>query len=313
MTAKQLNGFQAPDSSQYVTLTDGNGNLVTPGGGSSTITVGTTVISGGAAGQVVYDTGGTFGESTGITASNTVLSLSSAVTLTAPDTGTWTSAGITVKAAGSATTPAISLTNFETNTGLYVTAAGALGITVGGTVRVDWGITSAATLTVAGAITASGNVRVSGSAQFNWAGRGILTSPAANAIQLGAANSATPAAQVFSLPSVIAGTSNTAGVSLTITGSQSTGSGISGDLIFQTGGTGAAATAQNSLVTALTIKGATQQVQFAAPFKVTGDTTGAGTTAGFGTNSPATTLTAPYTWVKIISSDGSTVYCPAYK
>lgn len=47
--------------------------------------------------------------------------------------------------------------------------------------------------------------------------------------------------------------------------------------------------------------------------RVAGDITGAGATAGFGTNSPATTLTAPYTWVKFISSDGSTVYVPAYK
>jgi hypothetical protein len=47
-------------------------------------------------------------------------------------------------------------------------------------------------------------------------------------------------------------------------GSLSTGTGTSGDLIFQTGGTGAAATVQNSAVTALTLKGATQNVVFAA-------------------------------------------------
>lgn len=33
----------------------------------------------------------------------------------------------------------------------------------------------------------------------------------------------------------------------------------------------------------------------------------------FGTNCPASTLTAPYTWVKMISSDGSTVYYPVWK
>lgn len=52
---------------------------------------------------------------------------------------------------------------------------------------------------------------------------------------------------------------------------------------------------------------------FSGAIKVSGDTTGAGTTVGFGTNSPATTLTAPYTWLKFTSSDGSTVYVPAYK
>jgi hypothetical protein len=52
---------------------------------------------------------------------------------------------------------------------------------------------------------------------------------------------------------------------------------------------------------------------FSSPIKVSGDTTGAGTVAGFGTNSPAVTLTGPYTWLKFTSSDGSTVYVPAYK
>jgi hypothetical protein len=42
------------------------------------------------------------------------------------------------------------------------------------------------------------------------------------------------------------------------------------------------------------------------------NTTGAGS-AALGANSPAVTNTAPYTWVKAISSDGSTVYIPAWK
>lgn len=52
---------------------------------------------------------------------------------------------------------------------------------------------------------------------------------------------------------------------------------------------------------------------FSGAIKVSGDTTGAGTTVGFGTNSPAITLTGPFTWLKFTSSDGSTVYVPAYK
>jgi hypothetical protein len=44
-----------------------------------------------------------------------------------------------------------------------------------------------------------------------------------------------------------------------------------------------------------------------------GDATGSTTVAGFGTNSPAVTGTAPYTWLKFLSSDGSTVWVPAYK
>lgn len=42
------------------------------------------------------------------------------------------------------------------------------------------------------------------------------------------------------------------------------------------------------------------------------ETTGAGT-ALLGANSPAVTNTAPYVWLKVQSSDGSTVYVPAWK
>jgi len=42
------------------------------------------------------------------------------------------------------------------------------------------------------------------------------------------------------------------------------------------------------------------------------NTTGSGT-ALLGANSPAVTNTAPYTWIEAVSSDGSTVYLPAWK
>ena len=42
------------------------------------------------------------------------------------------------------------------------------------------------------------------------------------------------------------------------------------------------------------------------------DSTGAGTPL-LGTNCPASTLTAPYTWMKFTSNDGSAVYVPAWK
>ena len=41
-------------------------------------------------------------------------------------------------------------------------------------------------------------------------------------------------------------------------------------------------------------------------------TTGAGT-ALLGTNCPAVTATAPYTWLEMLGPDGSTLYVPAYK
>ena len=46
-------------------------------------------------------------------------------------------------------------------------------------------------------------------------------------------------------------------------------------------------------------------------FSIT-NSTGAGS-ALLGTNSPATTLTAPYTWITVITSDGSTGYMPIWK
>ena len=125
------------------------------------------------------------------------------------------------------------------------------------------------------AILSSGGVN--GSVKFTDFGAGtnsfILTMAGATAtprLLLGANDAAAPVAQQFGVQSVVAGTSNTAGQNFTILGSLSTGSGTSGDIILQTGGTGAGATVQNSAVTALTIKGGTQLVQLNA---ITSDAT----------------------------------------
>jgi hypothetical protein len=67
MTAKQLlNSLQTPDGGYYVTLTDGNGNLVSAGG-SSGITIGTTAITGGATTQVLFNLAGKVSSDTGFT------------------------------------------------------------------------------------------------------------------------------------------------------------------------------------------------------------------------------------------------------
>jgi len=98
-------------------------------------------------------------------------------------------------------------------------------------------------------------------------------------LRFGAADAAAPVAQTLSVQSVVAGTTNTAGANLTVTGSQGTGSGAGGSIIFQVAPAGAAPTVQNALVTALTINSA-QQVSIqsagtaAAPTLVwSGDTT----------------------------------------
>jgi hypothetical protein len=73
--------------------------------------------------------------------------------------------------------------------------------------------------------------------------------------RFGAADAASPLAQTLSVQSVVAGTSNTAGQNFTITGSQGTGTGAGGSLIFQVAPAGGSGTAQNALSTALTIAG----------------------------------------------------------
>jgi hypothetical protein len=73
--------------------------------------------------------------------------------------------------------------------------------------------------------------------------------------------------------------------------------------------TAATATAQEPPITALTIKGGTQQVNFAQPFQAASSTTGAGT-ATF-TNSPCTGLTTEQWFPVKINGQTGTWYVPA--
>jgi hypothetical protein len=74
-------------------------------------------------------------------------------------------------------------------------------------------------------------------------------------LRFGAADAAAPVAQTLSVQSVVAGTTNTAGAALTITGSQGTGTGAGGSIIFQVAPAGSSGTAQNALATALQVNG----------------------------------------------------------
>jgi hypothetical protein len=103
-------------------------------------------------------------------------------------------------------------------------------------------------------------IRFAGTALVTWAptspdGAADLTlrRRAAANLQLGAADAAAPVAQTLSVQSVVAGTSNTAGTNFTIDGSQGTGTGAGGSLIFRVAPAGSSGSAQNALSTALTI------------------------------------------------------------
>jgi len=96
---------------------------------------------------------------------------------------------------------------------------------------------------------------------------------AAANIRQGAADAASPVAQTFSVQSVVAGTSNTAGAVRTYSDSSGTGTGASGGHVFTVAPAGSTGTAQNAQVTALTISN-TKAVIFAAQARLKGYTVG---------------------------------------
>lgn len=81
----------------------------------------------------------------------------------------------------------------------------------------------------------------------------FLTRRSAANINLGAADAAAPVAQTISTQSVVAGTSNTAGVNTTIALSQGTGTGAGGSLVIKGAVAGTTGTAQNALVNAFVL------------------------------------------------------------
>jgi hypothetical protein len=93
------------------------------------------------------------------------------------------------------------------------------------------------------------------------AGTAVNTSGSQSGTQTGSRGAIT---QTSSVQSVVAGTTNFPGADMLITGSQGTGTGAGGSLIFQVAPAGSSGSAQNALVAALTING-------------TGDTVSVGT------------------------------------
>jgi len=156
-------------------------------------------------------------------------------------------------------------------------------------------------------------VRVSSDGIFQWNSTTLsVSSPdltlrrrgTAN-LQLGAADAAAPVAQTLSVQSVVAGTTNTAGANLTITGSQGTGTGAGGSIIFQVAPAGGSGTAQNALASAMVIDSA-KTVRVGTGYTVA--TLPAAGTAGRRTY--VTDATAP-TFLGALVGGGSTV-CPVF-
>jgi hypothetical protein len=171
--------------------------------------------------------------------------------------------------AGSAANPEIYVGN--TTTGLYSVSTTGFGISVNGVLKGDWGISNSAQWTFITQVNSGNSFSTSATNAFVMGNTGqvvwrnnntFLSSPATATLQQGTADAASPVPQFFQVQSVVAGTSNAAGVNWTLQGSLSTGSGTSGDIVLKTGGTGAAATVQNAPVVALTVKGATQHFSY---------------------------------------------------
>ena len=82
----------------------------------------------------------------------------------------------------------------------------------------------------------------------------------------GAADAASPVAQTLSVQSVVAGTTDGAGQPFTFTGSQSTGTGVPGNILFQTASSAATTgSAQNALATVATFGPSTLRLAQTTP------------------------------------------------
>ncbi len=237
------------------------------GGAPSTIPAGTPVTGCGTPNGVFYNSSNTFACASGFTTSGTEAAIAS---------GTQTT-----------NLPILALSQTWNNgatafTGMFIDIADTASAVGTSLILARTASTPRFTVDKSGAVlvvgnlaafNTSGNLVLGSARQIGFASAGsvavssapdtILSRKAAANWQVGAADAAAPIAQILSTQSVVAGTTNTAGVNTTVIASRSTGSGISGDYIIQTGGTGAAATVQNSAVTALTIKGASQAVRAA--------------------------------------------------
>lgn len=223
-------------------------------------------------------------------------------------------------AAGAASTPGLSVTGapflgtattstpqIYANSGAAPTSFATAGTLIGGNGPsgfsgnlLDFHVNGGGSLfavSAAGNLSASGNIasgsgstmstfsiilNASGQVNFGNTSTTAISSPGVGGIRFGVpADAAAPQAQTLSVQNVLAGTTNAGGGGLTLRGPLSTGSGTPGDLTFQTGTTGGAATVQNAAATALTIKGATQAVVVASgkTFQI-GNAATTGLTAG---------------------------------
>jgi hypothetical protein len=244
-------------ASPGVSLQGGGGS---GGGGGGT--------PGGSNTQIQYNSSGTFAGASGLTTNGTELTIAS---------GTKTADAPVLNMSQTWNNGAVTFTGLKFNVVSDTSAAASLlmDLQVGGTSR--FSVTKAGGITIplgtsAGYGFAGGTVSlyaasnvlniysgalvtlVNAASSFGWSDI-ILTRRGAANLRFGAADAAAPVAQTLSVQSVVAGTTNTAGANLTITGSQGTGTGAGGRLELQFAPAGSSGTAQNALLRSFSFHG----------------------------------------------------------
>lgn len=128
--------------------------------------------------------------------------------------------------------------------------------------RLDYGVTIPSQWSLGGNLTlTTGNIVVGGAViYFNGSFNTLLQGATAATFAFGGSDAASPVAQTLSVQNVVGGTAATNGVNWTLIGSLSTGTGVSGDIIFKTGLNPGSGTTQAAATTAFTIKGESQAV-----------------------------------------------------
>lgn len=251
-----------------------------PGGGSGgSGTVSNCSTPGGIA--VYASTGTVIGCASGVTATNTTLSLAPGVSFTLPDGSVDSSTGFTalispIIAPSADSTTALQITKADkatrivdidsTNARVGINKTpGAFDLDVNGASNFTGAMTIAASAISLNLTSATASLSIGNS-------RAVLTAPITNNLQFGAADiSSTPPTQTIRAQSASGG-SNTPGAIFSIVGSRSTGTGIGGDIVLQTSQNVAGATSQNAVTTAITLKAATQETIFGAPARLAGYT-----------------------------------------
>lgn len=139
----------------------------------------------------------------------------------------------------------------------------------------------------------------------------ILTRKGAANFQFGAADAASPVAQTLSVQSVVAGTTDTAGVNWIHKASAGTGTGISGSHIFQVAPHSTTGSTQNAYATVLTLDDA-KLATFAGAISVAGHVTFEGVTSTGATGTGLLVFgTSPILTAAILGSSTATTQAPA--